>query len=213
LGRDWFCDKVSRQARGGNGLAQHVRKRAKSQVAREAEYFEPFNKTDSFTSELPSWTQSVDVTPETLSQSDIQQLLEMSRKRPVSEIDLHELYERARKEKVRGELWHLLGLLGMSGVAILLYAFTGQVRPDYLIIGFSFLVLAPAAYLLMKRKPGSARGAPDAPPGPTTDRPDPAFPVRAALAFGLFSALYWCGVLIAAIIILVIALKFIDLLQ
>ena len=117
-------------------------------------------------------------------------------------------------EKTLGEG---LGWLGLIVVALLLFAITGEVTPFSLIIGFSFLVLAPAAYFLVKKdraKPAAStsrnqiareivKAGEAKQKASESSNDNPGF---VALKVGTLSALYFCAALVAAAILAVVTL-------
>lgn len=116
------------------------------------------------------------------------------------------------KKEMSEKAWEGIGLLGLIVVAILLFAVTGAVNPFFLITGFSFLVMAPAVYIMAKKDRANKQKQ-EPPParfrsGPIVPKPAEAEdePIVVAMKVGGLAALYFCGCLIAAVILAVIGL-------
>jgi hypothetical protein len=116
-------------------------------------------------------------------------------------------------KKMSEKAWEGLGWLGLIVVAILLFAFSGEVNPFFLIIGFSFLVMAPAVYIMAKKERANKQEEGPPPARSPGSRPSVSKPVQAedkplflAMKVGGLTALYFCACLIGVFILAVIGL-------
>ena len=102
------------------------------------------------------------------------------------------------------KLWEGLGWLGLIAVALLVYAVTGEVNPFLLIIGFAFLVIAPAAYFLSRnghRKAPNSWSTKGISKRSESSDPVSDSPIVTALKVGFLTALYFCAALVGAVIL------------